>query len=76
MFQRLNLPAMLVAGAMALAIGPSDQLQASTCGGPGEDLCKENTSCVSIIFYSQCTTTFDYYSTDDDERAIDPYQMW
>lgn len=76
MFKRLNLPAMLVAGAMALAIGPSDQLQASTCDGPGEILCKENTACVSIIFFTQCTTTSDYYSDSAGDREIDPYQMW
>ena len=72
MFKRLNLPAMLVAGAMALAIGPSDQLQASTCGGPGSDRCKENTSCVFIVFFSQCTTTIDYYSSSGGDRRIAP----
>lgn len=67
MFKKFTLPAMLVAGALAFTIAPGEQLQASSCGGDGVSLCKTNTSCISIIFYRQCTTKRDYWNS----RAID-----
>ncbi len=67
MFKKFTFPAMLAAGALAFTIAPGEQLQASTCGGGGESVCKTNTSCVYIIFYSQCTTTKDYWN----DRALD-----
>jgi hypothetical protein len=56
-----------IASALVLALalqgtGRAQALEASACGGTGQVVCKQNESCVNIIFYKQCTTTFDYYS--------------
>ncbi len=61
MFRRLTLPGFLLAGAMAFMAAPSAQIQAAECGGPGTSVCKTNESCLSIIFYRQCTTVYDYW---------------
>jgi len=61
MLRKITLPVMLLAGSLAFATTPDSRISAASCGGVGQVLCKTNTSCVSIIFYSQCTTTYDYY---------------
>lgn len=61
MFGKITLPIMLLAGSLAFISTPDSRIAASSCGGVGAKLCKENMSCVSIIFYRQCTTTYDYY---------------
>lgn len=64
---RLSLAlALLVAGASAFAPRASTaaELDASTCGGPGGQLCKETEACAGILWGKVCTTTYDYWSLE------------
>ncbi len=64
--QRLRTLVVTGAAGLFLALGglalEAPSLEASSCGGPGEYLCKENTSCAGILWFRQCTTTYDYWS--------------
>jgi hypothetical protein len=72
MLKRFSLPGLLMAGALAFLAAPDQQLSAAVCSGPGEQLCKENRSCASFIFFWQCTTTFDYWNVEDgDEEELE-----
>lgn len=62
MFKNFTLPGLILAGALAFLGAPSSQISATTCGGPGVVLCKENQSCLNILFYKQCTTRYDYWA--------------
>ncbi len=62
MSRKLFIPGFLVASALSFAAAPSNQVAASECGGPGGSLCKENESCVSIIFFRSCTKRYDYWN--------------
>lgn len=63
MRDKLTLPAMLLAGAAFFTAAPDTQIAAAECGGPGTVICKENEACVGILFFRQCTTTYDYWSS-------------
>lgn len=65
MLKRLTLPGLVLAGALSFMAAPDTQLAASTCGGPGEQLCKENEACAGFFFFRQCTTTYDYWNSED-----------
>lgn len=72
MLKKATLPGLLLAVALAMLAAPDSRLSAAECGGPGEQLCKENESCVKILFYEQCTTTSDYWSEEaPDEEEPD-----
>lgn len=62
MLKKMWLPAFLLASALSFLSAPSSRVAASECEGPGGSICKENTSCVSIIFYSHCTKRSDYWN--------------
>ncbi len=66
MFNRLTLPSLVLAGALAFLGAPDTRVEAATCGGPGEQLCKENASCATFIFWRHCTTTYDYWNSDEE----------
>lgn len=61
MFKNLTLPGLVLAGALAFLGAPSAPIAAYECGGPGQQECKRNESCLNILFYKQCTTTIDYW---------------
>ena len=71
MIKKLSLPGFMLAAALAFLGAPDSRIAAAECGGPGEVLCKENEACAGILWFRQCTTTFDYYQTDD-EMNTDP----
>jgi len=62
MLKKMWLPGFLLASALSFLAAPSSQVSASECGGPGGAICKENTACLNIIFYSHCTKTSDYWN--------------
>lgn len=59
-------------GALVLALGSvaatPEPLEADDCDGPGDVVCNKNESCLTVLFYRQCTTTYDYYPPDDEEE--------
>jgi hypothetical protein len=61
MFKRTT-PFMFLVAALAFVAAPDGEVAAATCGGPGEAICKENTSCATFFFFRQCTTSYDYWS--------------
>lgn len=63
MFRKLSLPGFLLAAALAFMAAPDGQLAAAGCGGGGTQVCKVNESCISIIFFRQCTTRTDYWNS-------------
>ncbi|TVP56824.1 MAG: hypothetical protein EA351_07295 [Gemmatimonadales bacterium] len=67
MFKNLTLPSLMLAATVAFLGAPSSQIAAATCGGPGEVLCKTNEACAGILFFRQCTTTYDYWQSDEEE---------
>lgn len=67
MRQKLTFPAMLLAGAAFFTAAPDTSIAAAECGGHGEVLCKQNESCAGILFFRQCTTTYDYWNTGSPE---------
>jgi hypothetical protein len=73
---RLRPLAALIAVAVGLALAAlrPPGLEASTCGGPGKYVCKINQSCATILFFKQCTTTYDYWklTVEEDEDDTDP----
>lgn len=59
---RLAFPAAFLFSAFLLAASPQPQAAADAdCGAYGGNLCWENQSCVSIIFFKMCTTKYKYY---------------
>lgn len=64
MLKRLTLPALILAGAVALLGAPDSRIAAAECGGPGEILCKEHQDCAWIVFWRGCTTSYDYWQED------------
>lgn len=62
--------------AVASVVTGPEPLEAEDCDGAGQVICKENESCVNILFYQQCTTEYEYYEgdeeEDEDEEETDP----
>lgn len=56
------LPALVVLSATLFVTSPSPQMAAEApCGPNNGNLCWSNESCVSLLFYKQCTTKYKYY---------------
>ena len=54
--------AFLVAAAAYLAAPEAPRAAASSCSGMNSGkVCWQNESCVDILFYKQCTTTYKYF---------------
>lgn len=73
-----DIRALILAGAASLVLavgsmasGPAE-LEAAICDGPGTVLCQKNEMCADFIFYTHCTTNYDYYMFDPDGYAIVP----
>ena len=59
---RASLVAFLAAAGAYLVSPASPQAAASSCSGMNSGkVCWQNESCVDILFYKQCTTTYKYY---------------
>ncbi|MEX2531338.1 MAG: hypothetical protein WD960_11245 [Gemmatimonadota bacterium] len=71
MFKRIT-PFMFLVAALAFVAAPDGEVAAATCGGPGEKICKEDRSCAYFIFFNQCTTTYDYWSTGESGGGAPP----
>ena len=56
-----GLATLLLAGGLLVGAPAPRQAVASSCGENRGRLCKTNKSCVYLLFFSQCTTTYDYY---------------
>lgn len=50
----------------ALLVESPEALQAAECEGPGEILCEEHESCVSLIFAKFCSKEYEYYASEED----------
>ncbi len=57
----LRLFAPLAAVALFVASPAPPQAVALGCGENTGPQCRTNESCIWILFYKQCTTTYDYY---------------
>ena len=52
----------LASTALFLAVPAQPRAQTSSCNGTNTGkVCWQNESCVNILFYKQCTTTYKYY---------------
>ncbi len=52
----------LVAAGLYLAVPDQPQAAAATCNGSNTGkVCWENESCMDMLFYKQCTTTYKYF---------------
>ncbi len=52
----------LISTALFLAVPGQPQAATSSCNGTNTGkVCWQNESCVNILFYKQCTTTYKYY---------------
>jgi hypothetical protein len=52
----------LASTALFLAVPAQPSAQTSSCSGTNTGkVCWQNESCVDILFYKQCTTTYKYY---------------
>ena len=52
----------LAAAGLYLAVPDQPQAAAATCSGSNTGkVCWENESCVEMLFYKQCTTTYKYF---------------
>lgn len=52
----------LAAAGLYLAVPDQPRAAASTCNGTNTGkVCWENESCVEMLFYNQCTTTYKYF---------------
>lgn len=68
---RFAIPGVFLLAAMLLAVSPEPRLAASDCGANSGNLCKETTSCAWILFFRMCTTTYDYYPSDDSDGPVE-----
>lgn len=57
----IRLAAPLAAVTLFVASPAPRQATASSCGENNGPMCRKNESCISIIFFKQCTTKYDYY---------------
>ena len=67
----------LAAAGLYLAVPDQPQAAAASCSGSNTGkVCWENESCVEMLFYKQCTTTYKYFpaggSGDADSSLKDP----
>jgi hypothetical protein len=54
--------AFLAAACLYLAVPGQPQAAAATCNGSNTGkVCWQNESCVEMLFYNQCTTTYKYF---------------
>lgn len=74
---RLSLAAAFLCSAILLAASPEPRAaQSDGCGGYNGKLCTTNESCLSIIFYKQCTTKYTYYPGGDTSAPGDPLKYY
>ena len=73
----MGIRTLIMAGAagLVMALGSAatnpEPLEADDCSGPGSVVCKSNESCINILFYSQCTTNYDYWNEDEEEEEVE-----
>lgn len=64
---------LLMAMGLYLAVPGQPQAAATSCSGSNTGkVCWENESCVEMLFYNQCTTTYKYFPAGGSAGGSDP----
>ncbi len=67
-----SVASLVLALSLHLAVPSLPRAEAADCGANDGQVCWQNQSCINILFYKQCTTTYKYYPKNQESEKVQP----